>query len=444
MLLRELVLHDVGVYRGRQILPLTTTPDRPVVLIGGLNGCGKTTLLDSLQLVMYGSRARCSGRAGRSYDEFLRSLINHKASAADGAAIRLSFDVELEGFTHEYIVHRSWRVVGKKLRESLEVRLDGRHSRSLSEGWAEHVEELLPLEIASLFFFDGEKIEALADPERAAAVVRTAVHSLLGIGTLDQLRIDLVALQRRQVVPGDDEAGEQRVAQLGEELKDAQAQLDAVALSRGRLEVQHNKAELDLSKAEEAFLRDGGALFEERQRLEHEYALATDQVTSLRSDLQRLADGVLPLALVGQLVVDLQAQADVEGSTQRGEQLVELLAQRDQWLLEQLPSHERLDLAVALQEDRERRLPNGGGLRYLELSDAAWSKLTLTDAAIAQDRLVAADRLRQLSDAANRATELEQQLAGVTRRGRDRCSPARPRGEAPGSCPARRNAVDGS
>ena len=81
--------------------------------------------------------------------------------------------------------------------------------------------------------------------------------------------------------------------------------------------------------------------------------------------------------------------------------------------LEQLRSQDRLGLSVALQKDRERRIPSGNRLRYLELSAAAWSKLTLSDAAVAQDRSVAAGILRKLADAENRATELEQQLAGV-------------------------------
>ena len=51
MIFDEIVLHNFGVYRGRQSIQLAPpSADRPVVLFGGLNGAGKTTLLDALQL----------------------------------------------------------------------------------------------------------------------------------------------------------------------------------------------------------------------------------------------------------------------------------------------------------------------------------------------------------------------------------------------------------
>jgi DNA sulfur modification protein DndD len=44
----------------------------PIILFGGINGGGKTTLLDALQLALYGPRARCSKRFNLSYEDFLK------------------------------------------------------------------------------------------------------------------------------------------------------------------------------------------------------------------------------------------------------------------------------------------------------------------------------------------------------------------------------------
>src|SRR5947208_3467531 len=61
MRIRNVVLQDFGLYRGRQILDLLPRKRhgavRPVVLVGGHNGAGKTTILEALRLCLYGRLA---------------------------------------------------------------------------------------------------------------------------------------------------------------------------------------------------------------------------------------------------------------------------------------------------------------------------------------------------------------------------------------------------
>ena len=69
MILEELTLHNFGAYRGRYAVDLTPEPGKPVILIGGMNGGGKTSFLDALQLALYGRLSRTSNRGDLAYDE---------------------------------------------------------------------------------------------------------------------------------------------------------------------------------------------------------------------------------------------------------------------------------------------------------------------------------------------------------------------------------------
>ena len=65
MIFKTLTLDDFGVYSGRQTLDLDPSDDAPIVLIGGQNGEGKTTLLEAVLHVLYGPHAgSIIGRAG--------------------------------------------------------------------------------------------------------------------------------------------------------------------------------------------------------------------------------------------------------------------------------------------------------------------------------------------------------------------------------------------
>jgi DNA sulfur modification protein DndD len=184
MILRELRLTNFGLFRGKQKFDLSpgrrNDTSKPIVLFGGMNGGGKTTLFDGLQLALYGSRARCSKRAGRSYDEFLRDSINNGVAPETGAEVALCFSIATNGVPAEYEVRRKWQVSDGRVKETVVVLRDGVPDSSLMRQWSQLVEELIPLEISQLFFFDAEKIRALAEDASSSQTLGAAIKTLLG------------------------------------------------------------------------------------------------------------------------------------------------------------------------------------------------------------------------------------------------------------------------
>ena len=73
--------------------------------------------------------------------------------------------------------------------------------------WDNFVDQILPSRVASLFFFDGEKIEQLADLEESKKVLKKAINSLLGLEIVDQLNVDVDEFQKRSTlqIKDDDE-----------------------------------------------------------------------------------------------------------------------------------------------------------------------------------------------------------------------------------------------
>ncbi|MBI5626685.1 MAG: AAA family ATPase [Nitrosomonadales bacterium] len=178
---------------------------RNIVLIGGMNGYGKTSILEALYLGLYGKEAlEHLGRAGLRDDMGYRRFLD---KAMHGHALRSQRDtmwvkVQInQGATEGFEVTRKWFFgsmgawTGEDEVVIYEVR-DGIRGRTLN---AERLGELLdqrfiPAHVAPFFFFDGEEVKKLADQSRGDQI-RSGIEGLLGVVLLRKLKKRLEEFQ---------------------------------------------------------------------------------------------------------------------------------------------------------------------------------------------------------------------------------------------------------
>jgi DNA sulfur modification protein DndD len=337
VILDELVLKNVGTFAGKQTITLTPpSPSKPVVLIGGLNGAGKTTILEAIHLALYGALAQPSGRRSGSYDNYLRSLIHHGVSADDGAMVELTFHAYQQGEKHSYRIRRAWRGNGNSLREIPLVWVDGKFDQALTETWSEHVETFLPRGIAGLFFFDGEQIEALADLDRSREVLGSALAALLGLDLVDRLATDLAVLRRRH--RGADIPDELRLA-VEEHRERAtairQSEETAAALAASAT-VEAERANKRLHEVTERYRAAGGGLLDQREAAETRVAMMREQIRELDEVMRREAAEVAPFLQVAPLLSGLATQVAAERDASRERVVLDAVTDRDQLILDQL------------------------------------------------------------------------------------------------------------
>lgn len=337
MILDRLVLHNVGTFAGRHVIDLTPpSTRRPVVLVGGLNGAGKTTILESIQLALYGSLAHASGRRNGSYDNYLRGLVHRGVPLSEGAAIELTFTALQEGVKHKYWIRRSWKGAGASIREILLVSVDDRPNQALASTWNEHIETFLPRGIAGLFFFDGEQIEALADLEGSRQVLSSALAALLGLDLVERLTTDLAVLKRRhrgeQVPDSLRQAVDEKKQLVTAHRQAEEAATEAEAACRTELE----RSQKLFHEATEAYRAAGGDLLEQRETAESTAATVRTELARCEDEIRHELAGAAPLLQLGGLLDQLSEQVRVEAVAQRDTLLVEAFQSRDDALLQKL------------------------------------------------------------------------------------------------------------
>lgn len=418
MILDQLTLHDFGTYGGRQTIVLTPEDaERPVILFGGLNGGGKTTLLDALQLCFFGNMAQCAGRADLAYDVYLRRSVHRKAVQPE-AAVEVCFRHTVDGQEQSWRLTRSW-TVGDTVKERFQVFRNGTFDKVASEHWSTQVEEFIPARIAPLFFFDGEKVEKYADLDAAPALIKTAVQNLLGLDIVERLGGDLLAIERRHKGNLAPPAHATQLEALRQEIQALVA--DRARLVRERASAVNNIDQLR-RRAEELDHRyevEGGSLFEDRGRLEAELAVALRGKEAVERSLRETAAGTLPLAMVSDLMREVTRQGAVEDERARGEQTATILAAEYEDLLglkaiAALPSRVHKEIGKHLDTRIRVFRKKAEGPRYLHLDQQTRATIELiTMAGLAEGQAQAHDLLSHDTQLTTTIVQLRGLLAAV-------------------------------
>ncbi len=313
MILQSLRLLNFGLYGGEHRFDLAPEPDgqKPVVLVVGHNGAGKTTFLESVRLALYGKRA-LGARVGQAeYERHLLKRINNFAKDRR-AFVELAFKSQHVGNEDLYTVRRSWAARGASVIESLEFERNGAPVEDIpSEDWNHYLEDIIPAGVSQLFFFDGEKIQDIADDQESTGLT-DAIKSLLGIDILDQLRGDLALYKSRSM----DRGGDTDLEGLRRDLEIAKSDLVLAEEEIGSLSAKRTQLARRSEASQKVFEQEGGSIALSRDTLSEELKRVEADLTKQTNALKSLVNGLAPFALAPKLLE--QFSADLEKA--RGQQ----------------------------------------------------------------------------------------------------------------------------
>ncbi|EOW6758128.1 DNA sulfur modification protein DndD [Cronobacter malonaticus] len=311
MLIKQLVLHNFRVFNGTHTIDLAPRKrphevnHRPIVLFGGLNGAGKTSILSAIRLALYGRLAFGLATQQQDYIEQLSSLIHNGANyieQPEEAAVELTFTYNKGGHEAEFTVKRAWKK-GKKDRLSLQQ--DGQPLTELDYDQCQgFLNELIPHGIADLFFFDGEKIAELAEDE-SGNILRTAVRRLLGLDLISKLRNDLMIFVKRQQSSQLASSQQQQIAELEKQSKELACQaeelLEEADFARTRIEFLSK----DIIRYEGLLNAQGGAFAQTKAQEKQKVDTLLKDKERLEKALRQECDGSLPYALAPNILAQL-------------------------------------------------------------------------------------------------------------------------------------------
>ncbi|MEL6675222.1 MAG: AAA family ATPase [Bacteroidota bacterium] len=195
MKLEKITIENFRQYYQKQQVVFSTSKEKNVTVIHGINGTGKTSFFSAINWCLYG------GNSVAGIGELINKRLVEEAKFGD--SIHMQVELAFSHHQERYRVRRS--LSGRKDSDSVEIlsptedfnlmRIDYEGQAMKIENPVGQINSILPENVRTYFLFDGEKIDRFARPE-SAKDVKYAIYNVLKLELLDRARKHLSAIAK--------------------------------------------------------------------------------------------------------------------------------------------------------------------------------------------------------------------------------------------------------
>lgn len=361
MKIKNIVLNNYRLYKGINDISFSIDDDKNVYLISGQNGFGKTTFLQSLIWCLYGKlmgdvddsiRKDILNRGG--YNLFLQNNLNieQRRYVEDNVSKEqilnikrygyLQNEIEIRNKSSYYVsiefadvyipsipcrslkVTRSYDIILDK--EDVDIQIDGMHNELSEEiGCDVFINDfILNKDIARFFFFDSEKIVALAETNSIEdkRKLASAYNEVLGVKKYEDLKNNLENLRLRFRKQSDDLESKNKIDKLLDTKSQLIESIDDIDFKIKDLEQSLESFRKQNDIYQESLLREGNATTQdELLRLEKVVEVTRNKDDEYKQKLKTFLE-FAPFAISGNLFAKTKLQIDRDYKINQSEQNV--------------------------------------------------------------------------------------------------------------------------
>ncbi|MEK5479572.1 DNA sulfur modification protein DndD [Paenibacillus sp. FSL R5-0407] len=199
MIIKKLVLNNYKTFYGHQELDLdipdnSRKDNKNIILIGGLNGSGKTSILKAIHYSLFGKR----GISAEEYKRIFSNVINNTFFNEGGRECYVVLIVEVNN-KEEWELKTKWIFDHNKIQinETREITIRKPGARigrtqiiNNMETYNRFIDRTIPYHVAPFFIFDGEEIKDIILRQNSHEM-EEAIQKLSGLEAFKKLKADL-------------------------------------------------------------------------------------------------------------------------------------------------------------------------------------------------------------------------------------------------------------
>ena len=315
MKINKIVLYNFNSYEGLNEFDFTSDDrNKNIILIGGKNGAGKTSLFTAIKIALYGPLSFGYVGVNPIYIAKIKDCINSKSFQMDVVESRVQIELSLrvEREIKEYEITREWDYTRQKLEERYYVKTDGclLGDQELSY-FQNYLQGMIPPDLFEFFLFDGEEVGSIFSTSTYNTYVKNAVYTLCGLDIFEIIRKYTIGYAGKAVSDEEEKihAQYEELRRNAEKIEKSYSELEAqIATDRDELE----KIETELIEIETAFKNAGGITEVERQTLLKEFSEAEHTKTESLTRIKMFVEGLMPFFILRDFTGRISDQLDIE------------------------------------------------------------------------------------------------------------------------------------
>lgn len=315
MKINRIRLYNFSSYEGENIFDFKcSNNNKNIVLIGGKNGAGKTSLFTAIKVALYGPLSYGYVGVNPHYISRIKNLINSKAFQQDivEAEVQITISLRIEREVKEYVITRKWDYTQQKLNENHSIEKDGikflEQERSYFQNY---LQSIVPPDLFEFFLFDGEEVGNIFSTSSYNSYIKNAVFTLCGMDVFEMIRkytsgyVSKTSREDNQNLYDEYDAAKKEVEKLTVRQQEQEFEITNEQTALDNLEVQ-------LMELETAFKNAGGITDKERKKMEEKRKDAEIRKTEAATQIKMFVEGMMPFIILKDLTPAVMSQLEYE------------------------------------------------------------------------------------------------------------------------------------
>lgn len=315
MRINNIKICNFSSYSGENYFDFSVSSEEPIILIGGQNGTGKTSLFTAIKLALYGHLCFKYQSSNAQYLNKVKELINQDAFASEEVKAYAQVEIELTNDCEKqiYVLHREWIFVDQKIKENLTILKNNKKLDDVEIGiFHNYLFTIVPPNLFDFFFFDGEQIADFFANSNYNNYIKSSLLTLCSFDTFDIIR----KFCNNYVIKGKDSI-EVNLAiseyeNIIQEIDDLEISISEGDLTEENLKCEAMELKSKIIDLNAKFQKAGGLPDEEKESL----ILKSNELEKIKNEsnlyVKNFVEGIMPFSITKKITGKISSQLEKE------------------------------------------------------------------------------------------------------------------------------------